>query len=122
MRRRTWGISLYTKPRSREGHKANTVFLVRAVVAEPLRQKFDQWYATDHLPWACRIFKCEKAWRFWSAVEPGVHYAAYLFADKTACDAALGSEEFKVLVADFSRTWSEGVTRTRDVLTLVEER
>jgi hypothetical protein len=25
-------------------------FLVRAVVAEPLRSKFDHWYSTDHLP------------------------------------------------------------------------
>lgn len=32
-------------------------FLVRAVVAEPLRDKFDHWYSTDHLPWAIRIFR-----------------------------------------------------------------
>lgn len=38
-----------------------TLFLVRAVVAEPLRDKFDHWTSTGHLPWACRIFKCEKA-------------------------------------------------------------
>jgi hypothetical protein len=25
-------------------------FMVRAVVAEPLREKFDTWYSTDHLP------------------------------------------------------------------------
>jgi hypothetical protein len=28
-----------------------TVFLLRAV-APPLREEFDHWYATDHLPWA----------------------------------------------------------------------
>jgi hypothetical protein len=99
-----------------------TCFLVRAVVTEPLREKFDRWYSADHLPWAMRIFRCEKAWRFWSDVEPGVHYAVYCFADKAACDAALGSAEFKELVADFSRSWPEGVTRTRDIVTLVEER
>jgi hypothetical protein len=99
-----------------------TYFLVPAVVAEPLRDKFDTWYSTDHLPWAIRIFKCEKAWRFWSTVEAGVHYAVYQFADRAACDAALGCAEFKDLVADFSRTWPDGVTRTRDVVTLVEER
>jgi hypothetical protein len=27
-------------------------FLVRAVVAAPLREKFDPWTSTDHLPWA----------------------------------------------------------------------
>jgi hypothetical protein len=99
-----------------------TFFLVRAVVAPDLRDKFDHWYATDHLPWACRAFKCDKAWRAWSTLEEGVHYAFYEFADKESCDAALGSEEFKALVADFSRAWPEGVTRTRDVVTLAEER
>jgi hypothetical protein len=99
-----------------------TYFFVRAVVAEPFRGKFDHWYSTDHLPWAIKVFKCEKAWRFWSETEKGVHYAVYQFIDRAACDAALGSDDFKALVADFNRTWPEGVTRTRDVVTLVDER
>jgi len=74
------------------------------------------------VPSSISIFKCDKAWRFWSETEPGVHTAVYRFADKGSCDAALGSAEFKELVADFSRTWPEGVTRTRDIVTLVEER
>jgi hypothetical protein len=98
-----------------------TYFLVRSVVAAPQRQKFDHWYSTDHMPWAIRAFKCEKAWRFWSEREEGVHYAVYRFGDRAACDAALGSDDFKALVADFNRVWP-GVTRTRDVVTLVEER
>ena len=36
-------------------------FLVCAVVAPYLREKFDTWYSADHLPWAIRVFKCEKA-------------------------------------------------------------
>jgi hypothetical protein len=99
-----------------------TFFLVRAVVAPALRDKFDHWYSADYLPWALEVFKCDNAWRFWSEVEQGVHYAVYRFADKAACDAALASDGFKALVADFSRTWPEGVTRTRDVVTLAEER
>jgi hypothetical protein len=97
-------------------------FLVRAVVSEPLRDKFDHWYSTDHLPRALADFKAQKCWRFWSELEPGVHYAVYRFADKARLDAALASEAFKALVADFNQTWPEGVTRTRDVVTLVEER
>ncbi len=58
--------------------------LVRAVVAERLREKFDHWYSTDHLPRALKDFKCEKGWRFWSHAEAGVHYAVYRFADKAA--------------------------------------
>ena len=99
-----------------------TLLIVRAVVAPALREGFDAWYSVDHLPWALEVFKCDKAWRFWSAVEEGVHYAVYRFADKTACDAALASDGFKAMVADFSKTWPEGVARTRDVVTLAEER
>ena len=97
-------------------------FLVRAVVAPHQREKFDHWYSTDHLPLALKVFKCEKAWRFWSEVEEGVHYAVYQFADRAALDAALASDGFKAMVADFNASWPEGVTRTRDVVTLVEER
>ena len=97
------------------------LLLVRAVVAAPLRAKFDRWYSSDHLPWAIRVFKCEKAWRFWSETEQGVHYAVYRFADKPRLDAVPASDEFKELIADFNRSWPEGVARTRDIVTLVEE-
>ena len=29
-----------------------TFFLVRAVIGENLRDKFDHWTSVDHLPWA----------------------------------------------------------------------
>ena len=97
-------------------------FAVRAVVDEPLRQKFDQWYSGHHLPMALAEFKAEKAWRFWSTVEPGVHYAVYQFADRTRLDAAIKSEGFKGLVVDFDQAWPSGVSRSRDLVELVEER
>ena len=96
--------------------------LIRAVVAEPLRDKFDHSHSTDHLPRALADFKAEKCWRFWSHAEAGVHYAVYQFADMARLDAALKSEGFKALVADFDRNWPEGVARTRDTVSLVEER
>jgi len=39
---------------------AKAYFMVRAVVEEPLRQKFDHWYSTHHLPMALEVFKAEK--------------------------------------------------------------
>ena len=75
-----------------------TFFMVRAVVRRALREKFDRWYSADHMPWAIKAFKCDKAWRLWSELEPGVHYAVYRFADKAACDAALAATN--------SRRWS----------------
>jgi hypothetical protein len=96
-------------------------FMVRSVVAEPLRDKFDRWYSSHHLPLALAEFKAEKGWRFWSADDPGVHYAVYQFADLAGLDAALKSDSFKGLVADFDQAWPTGVSRTRDRLSLVEE-
>jgi hypothetical protein len=96
-------------------------FIVRAVVAADQRERFDHWYSTDHLPRALTDFKAEKAWRGWSTVEQGVHYAFYQFADMARLDAALKSEAFKALVADFDRNFPQGVTRTRDILPVAEE-
>ena len=36
---------------------------VRAEVPEAERARFDHWYATDHLPWALRVFGARRAWR-----------------------------------------------------------
>lgn len=95
-------------------------FFVRAVVDAPSREKFDHWYATDHFPQALAGLKPEKGWRFWSAREAGVHYAVYRFADMARLDAALKSDAYKALAVDFDRSWP-AVTRSRDVLDLVQE-
>jgi len=97
-------------------------FMVRAVVEADLREKFDRWYSTDHLPWALKDFKAEKAWRFWSLTEANVHYAVYQFADEAALKAAMRDEVLKPLIADFDKSWPSGVARSRDLLTLAEER
>jgi hypothetical protein len=51
-----------------------------------------------------------------------VHYAAYQFADLARLDAALNSDGYKMLVAEFDQAWPHGVSRTRDRLEMVEER
>ena len=57
-------------------------FMVRAQVPnESDRAKFDQWYATHHLPLAMDKFHCEKGWRFWSRSDASIHYALYQFKD-----------------------------------------
>jgi hypothetical protein len=71
---------------------------------------------------ALAAFKAEKAWRFWSTAEAGVHYAVYRFADTARLEAALTGPRFKELIADFDQAWPSGVTRTRDMLELAEER
>src|ERR1700731_4383271 len=99
---------------------AKAYFMVRSVVEESLRQTFDHWYSTHHLPMALAEFKAEKGWRFWSAADAAVHYAVYQFADMARLNAAMKSDGFKDLVADFDQAWPKGVTRTRDLLELAE--
>ena len=96
-------------------------FVVRATVADPSkRAAFDSWYSREHMPDAVKSFGAEKAWRFWSLSDPGLHQATYQFADQAALDRAMNGEDLKRLVADFNRDWPD-VTRTRELLVLVEE-
>jgi hypothetical protein len=96
-------------------------FMVRAQVPnESDRAKFDQWYATHHLPLAIDKFCAEKGWRFWSHSDPAVHYALYQFKDVATLRHALDSPGFKALVADFDQAWPS-VTRSRDIIEAVQE-
>ena len=96
-------------------------FVVRATVADAAkRPAFDAWYSREHVPDAVKSFGAEKAWRYWSLSEPSLHHAMYQFADQSALDRAVNSEDTKRLVADFDRDWP-GVTRTREMLVLAEE-
>ncbi len=100
---------------------ANKAYLmVRAQVTDVAdREKFDHWYAADHVPKAMDRFRCEKAWRLWSRSDPAVHYALYQFADMATLRARLDGPGFKELVADFDRAWPH-VPRTRDLIEAVQ--
>jgi hypothetical protein len=102
--------------------EANKAYLlVRAQAAnESDRAKFDQWYGTHHLPLAMDKFRAEKGWRFWSRIDPSVHYALYQFKDMATLRNRLESPDFKMLVADFDQAWPQ-VTRSRDLIETVQE-
>jgi len=96
---------------------------VRSVVPNPDdRKAFDHWYETDHLPTLIsKMPGLLHAWRFWSTVDPSVHYSVGEFADMNALRAAAQSEPFKFVLADYDRNWSaKGVTRTRDIMEKVQ--
>ena len=96
--------------------------VVRAEVRDVAdRAPFDHWYATDHLPWAVRVFGARRGWRCWSRTETAVHYAFYEFADAAEAEALIGSDKIKPLVADFDRVWGDRVSRRREVLEIVQE-
>ena len=98
-----------------------TFFIVRATVADASkRAAFDEWYRTEHLPDAVRMFGAQKAWRCWSETEPAVHQATYQFADRAALDHGTRPEVMKRLVADFDKAWP-GIPRQREIMRLAEE-
>lgn len=96
-------------------------FIVRAKVANAsVREAFDRWYESEHLPDALKAFKARRAWRGWSAVDVAVHYAYYEFDTMALALAVPGSEALKLLVTEFDRVWGDRVARTRDVVEIVQ--
>jgi hypothetical protein len=100
---------------------AKAYLAVRAEVPKAERDRFDHWYATDHLPWALREFGAKRAWRCWSASDPAVHVAFYEFDSVEAAKAATAAEKIKPLVADFDRVWGNRVPRRRAILEVAQE-
>jgi hypothetical protein len=101
---------------------AKSCLVVRAEVPDPGdRAAFDHWYATDHLPWAIRVFEARRGWRCWSRTNPAVHYAFYEFADIAEAQAATASEKIAPLVADFDRVWGNRAPRGGEILEIVQE-
>ena len=94
--------------------------IVRATVEGDAREKFDRWYETEHLPDEKAAFGVAVAERGWSATDPAVHSAIYQFEDLRAAQDMIASDAMKVLVDEFDRAWPTGVTRTREVIEIVQ--
>jgi len=96
-------------------------FIVRAkVVDASVRDDFDRWYRDEHLPEALKGFNARRAWRGWSAVDASVHHAFYEFDDMASAQAIQSSSVLKRLVAEFDRAWGDKVTRSRDVVEVMQ--
>jgi hypothetical protein len=97
------------------------LLIVRANVADPAdRPLFDTWYQNEHVPDAYRSLRPDRAWRAWSRTDPMIHYAFYEFPDTEAAQGALASEAIKLLIQEFDRVWGARVTRTREVVEVVQ--
>jgi hypothetical protein len=95
--------------------------MVRAQVADAAaKDDFDRWYRDEHLPDALKAFNAQRAWRGWSVVDSSVHYAFYEFDDVAGVRAIQGSDALKHLVAEFDRAWGDKVTRSRDIVEVVQ--
>ena len=100
---------------------AKAYLAVRAEVPEDERARFEEWYATEHLPWAMRVFEARRAWRCWSRTDPALHVAFYEFDSVEAAAATQTAEATKALVADFDRVWGGRVPRRREILEMMQE-
>ena len=94
--------------------------IVRAVVPEADRTKFDQWYQDVHLPEVLAAFDALRAWRGWSHDDPIVHFAFYEFPSLAEATAIDSSEAMKNMRADFDRNWQDRISRTREFVEIAQ--
>ena len=94
--------------------------IVRAVVPELDRAKFDQWYQDVHLPEALAVFDAVSAWRGWSHDDPGVHFAFYEFPSLAEATAIGDSKAMKNMRADFDRNWQDRISRSREFVEIAQ--
>ena len=90
--------------------------IVRAVVPETEREKFEAWYQNVHLPEALEAFNAVSAWRGWSQDDAGVHLAFYEFDTLADALAIAESDAMQAMRADFDRNWQDRVPRTREIV------
>ena len=94
--------------------------IVRAVVPEADRAKFDQWYQDVHLPEALAVFDAMSAWRGWSQDDPSVHFAFYEFSSLAEAMIIGDSEAMKNMRADFDRNWQDRISRSREFVEIAQ--
>ena len=94
--------------------------IVRAVVPESDRAKFDQWYQDVHLREALAVFDAVSAWRGWSHDDPGVHFAFYEFPSLKDATAIGDSEAMINMRADFDRNWQDRIPRSREFVEIAQ--
>ena len=100
---------------------AGALLVVSADVPDEAdRVPFDQWYRDHHLPHALRVFGALRAWRSWSRIDPSKHAAFYEFPSLAAAKAVNQSAGIKELIAIFDAAWGSRVTRTRDIVEVVQ--
>jgi hypothetical protein len=95
---------------------------VRAEVTEKAnRDRFDHWYATDHLPLAVKTFGRGGVGAAGAAPIRRSTMLFYEFDDPKQAEAATAPDRIKPLIADFDRVWGDRVSRRREILEIVQE-
>ena len=97
-----------------------SVFLVvKAIVPENIVKDFDTWYKNYHLHEAHSAFKSIRAFRGW--VNSNQHHAFYEFKDFDTANSLLASDQLNIMIREFDNKWNGKVTRTRDLINIVQK-
>jgi len=82
---------------------------------------FDNWYETEHLVDAFNGFGAINASRGWSVGNSNVHSTFYEFTNLSDAKAVLRSDALEKLIKEFDRRWKGKITRTREVVEIVQQ-
>ena len=95
--------------------------IVRSNIPNPDdRPLFDTWYQAEHLADASKGLGARRAWRAWSTTDASIHCAFYEFADVNDAERAAASDAIHRLIQEYDRVWGTRVTRTREILSVVQ--
>lgn len=93
---------------------------VTSTVDPAVREAFDHWYETEHIPDAQRLLEgVNRVTRWRSTTTADQVVTVYEFSTAEQVRAALESEAITELIAEFDRLWSGTVLRTRAGFELV---
>ena len=97
-------------------------FLIVRAQVDPAAKRRVRHLVPERAPAAGgRRLRCAVgASRGWSELEENVHIAFYEFRDMPDVNRVMASDALKRMIGEFDRLWSGQVTRTREVVELVQ--
>ena len=97
-----------------------TAFLVvKAKVPNSHIKIFDAWYKEHHLKEAQTSFKSISSFRGW--INKNEHHAFYQFKDIFTANKILDSKELGLMIKIFDEKWLGKVTRTRELIEIIQK-
>tara|TARA_B100001778_G_C18071175_1_gene398602 strand:+ start:214 stop:513 length:300 start_codon:yes stop_codon:yes gene_type:complete len=97
-----------------------TAFLiVKAKVPNNLIKNFDEWYKKNHLTEAHMNFKSISSFRGW--INKNEHHAFYQFKDLSTAKNILDSKELSLMIKKFDKKWLGNVSRSRELIEIIQK-
>ena len=97
-----------------------TAFLiVKAKVPNNLIKNFDEWYKKYHLTEAHMNFKSISSFRGW--ISKNEHHAFYQFKDLSTAKNILDSKELSLMIKKFDKKWLGNVSRSRELIEIIQK-